>query len=459
MEFIDRMPVHTASLTETLLVRPLAKTVAVGAVAAAALVAPQMIQAQSLLDRPDNISTDWVGNTGTLYFNFVHRFSQSPPPERKVTNFPTFLIATGVASKALVGVNYATNSGLAARYPNEWEFFGRYSPLQQEEGAPIDVGAQVDYNLAVKGVDGELSIARREGPVRLVGVSRMIGDTLGGSRSRFAFGGGGTLRFGRFLAISGDALSLTKREAAEKVAWSAGLHIALPNTPHTLSLHVSNASTSTLQGFTRGGDTRRYGFEFTIPIHVRRFFSSPEPITTPPIRVDAPALVDSAVPPRAVPTNPPVADSAKPPTIPPPTPTPTTPARTTPADTAAAAKPPTQPPTPPPAAAGGAPRPAPTAARPPAQRPAAPAAAAPKVFTARMKGQAYLPDHVEISAGTTVRWRNLDALIHTVTATDKSFDSGVIGADGSYSHTFSRPGTYSIYCLAHPFMKATIVVK
>ena len=76
-----------------------------------------------------------------------------------------------------------------------------------------------------------------------------------------------------------------------------------------------------------------------------------------------------------------------------------------------------------------------------------------------MKGQVFIPSTLEVAAGTTITWKNQDALIHTVTAVDKSFNSGVIGADGSYSHTFSRPGTYPIYCIAHPFMKATVVVK
>ena len=50
-------------------------------------------------------------------------------------------------------------------------------------------------------------------------------------------------------------------------------------------------------------------------------------------------------------------------------------------------------------------------------------------------------------------------LTFTVTAEDKSFNSGVIAAEGAYSHTFNKPGTYAIYCMAHPFMKATVVVK
>ena len=425
------------------------KALTAGSMAAALLVVPAPpAGTQSLLDRPDNVSADWIGNTGTLYFNFVHRFTNSPAPEHKVTNLPTFLIATGFASQGLVGFNYASNSSLARRYPNEWEFFGRYAPMQQEDGAPFDLGSQIDYNLAVKGVDGEVSIARREGPFRVIGVARTVADTLGGSKRRFSFGGGGTFRMGRFLALAGDATTLTSRGPTEKIAWSAGLHIALPNTPHTLSIHMSNANTSTLQGLARGGSTRRYGFEFTIPIHVSRFFSSPEAVVDNAPAIPAP-VVDTVAPAR--PANVPAPVVAQP-NVPAPTPTPTptpspSPAQPRPTDTTAAR----------PATERPAARPTPAPSRPTAQAPAPRAAS--KSVTARMKGQAFIPAVLEIDAGTTVHWKNLDALIHTVTAVDKSFNSGVIAADGSYSHTFSRPGTIPIYCIAHPFMKATIVVK
>ena len=390
---------------------------------------------QSLLDRSDNVSSDWVGNTGTLYFNFIHRFSVSDAPERKVTNFPTFLIATGIASRGLLGVNYATNSALAARYPNEWEFFGRYAPLQQEEGAPFDLGGQVDYNLAVQGVDGEVSISRRDGPLRLIVVSRLVADTLKGGNTRFAFGGGSTLRLNRFIALAGDAATFTNRGSGEKVAWSAGLHVALPNTPHTLSVHVSNANTATLQGLTRGADTKRYGFEFTIPITMSRFTSNPGSTAPPP--TDA---VVMAVPPRA-------ADALAAP-------------RQVLVDTAASPSPAKPSPLTPPAAAAAAPSRAvrDTTSRVAAPSPA-PRAAAPRNVTARLKGQAFLPDHLEITAGSTITWKNLDQLVHTVAAQDKSFASPIIGTEGSFSHTFSKPGTYPVYCTVHPFMKATIVVK
>ena len=330
-------------------------------------VAPVPVRAQSLLDRPDNISADWPGNTGTLYFNFIHRFSSSPPPERKVSNFPTFLIAAGIASKGLIGVNYATNSALVPRYPNEYELFARYATWQQDDGHPLDVGAQADYNAAVRGVDGELSLARREGPLRLIAVARTLADTVSQGTRRFAFGGGGTLRLFRFVALAVDAARMTGDSAS--VVWSAGVHIALPNTPHTLSIHASNANTATLQGLSRGGGRRRYGFEFTIPVTLSRFFH-----------------------PGASPATKPATDSSR-------------------------------------------------------------------TVYARITGLAYVPSRIEIEAGSTVQWKNNDPLVHTVTATDGSFTSPQFGLDGTWRHTFTRPGTYDVYCVLHPNMKATVVVK
>jgi plastocyanin len=97
-----------------------------------------------------------------------------------------------------------------------------------------------------------------------------------------------------------------------------------------------------------------------------------------------------------------------------------------------------------------------------APRPAAPQQqqrAAPKTVSARIKNSAFSPSTIQVDAGSTVTWKNLDALVHTVTAADKSFNSGNIGADGAYSHTFTKPGSYAFICMLHPFMKGTVVVK
>ena len=75
-----------------------------------------------------------------------------------------------------------------------------------------------------------------------------------------------------------------------------------------------------------------------------------------------------------------------------------------------------------------------------------------------MKGIAYLPKRIEISAGTILVWRNDDPLAHTVTAADRSFDSGLIQGGATWRRAFTKPGTYQVNCTPHPFMKATIVV-
>lgn len=76
-----------------------------------------------------------------------------------------------------------------------------------------------------------------------------------------------------------------------------------------------------------------------------------------------------------------------------------------------------------------------------------------------MKNINYLRPRLEVTAGTTVEWSNKDPLPHTVTAANGSFNSGLIQPGKTFRHTFTREGTYNVYCMPHPFMKGTIVVK
>jgi plastocyanin len=240
--------------------------------------------AQSVLDRTPNLSGGWVGSSGVLHFNFLHRFSISPAPERKVTSTPTFLFAGGLPYRSILGVHYATNSELSPRYPNEWEFFGRIAPLQQGREAPLDASAQVGYNLAARGPDAEASLARRQGPVRVLAALRLLADPEENGGADVALASGVVVRLTQHLALSVDVASLTERPSGEKVAWGAGLNLAIPRTPHTLSLHATNTNNGTLQSSSRGTDETRYGFEFTIPLTLSRYFGGggPEPQAAPP---------------------------------------------------------------------------------------------------------------------------------------------------------------------------------
>ncbi|HEY0673080.1 MAG TPA: plastocyanin/azurin family copper-binding protein [Longimicrobiales bacterium] len=225
---------------------------------------PASLTAQSLLDRTPNVSGGWVGTPGTIYFHFLHRFESSGPPTRQVINYPTFLLAYSPFSRSLFGVHYATRSDIAPRFPNEYELFARYSAWRF-------LSLQAGYNHAAESVDGELGITHSMGPVRLLGAARMFSNALATDTARFALAGGATVRLSRWFALAGDYAQIIDTD--EDAAWSAALQIAIPYTPHTLSLQAANTNTATLQGATRGSSDVRYGFEFTIPFTPARYFA------------------------------------------------------------------------------------------------------------------------------------------------------------------------------------------
>ena len=73
----------------------------------------------------------------------------------------------------------------------------------------------------------------------------------------------------------------------------------------------------------------------------------------------------------------------------------------------------------------------------------------------------YSPDAITVVIGVnnTVVWVNNDDMPHTVTSTNKLFDSGNLNPGDTFSYTFTSPGTYTYGCSYHPWMKGTVVVK
>jgi plastocyanin len=76
-----------------------------------------------------------------------------------------------------------------------------------------------------------------------------------------------------------------------------------------------------------------------------------------------------------------------------------------------------------------------------------------------IKNFAYAPETLTVAAGETVRFVQDDETPHTVTAADKSFDSGGLTQRASWTYTFAKAGTYAYVCTYHPYMKGTVVVK
>ena len=70
----------------------------------------------------------------------------------------------------------------------------------------------------------------------------------------------------------------------------------------------------------------------------------------------------------------------------------------------------------------------------------------------------FTPATVTIHSGDTITWTNDGPSEHTATASNGSFDTGLLKKGQSASHTFTQPGTYAYICTIHPFMHGTIVV-
>lgn len=225
---------------------------------------------QSVATRTPNLVGTWTAAPGVVQFNFLHRFSMTDPPARKVLNTPTFNVGTGLVNGLMVGFVYGPNSTLVPAYPNEWEFYARGLPLSQDRGAPLDLSLQAGYNVASESLDSELQLARTVGRLRVLGAARAFSAAYDSSAFRWAVSGGAVVRLSQSVSVGGDWGVLVDRAADEHPTWGAGLQLGVPYTPHSLSLQVSNVGTASLEGASRGTRTR-WGFEYTVPISVGRY--------------------------------------------------------------------------------------------------------------------------------------------------------------------------------------------
>ena len=78
----------------------------------------------------------------------------------------------------------------------------------------------------------------------------------------------------------------------------------------------------------------------------------------------------------------------------------------------------------------------------------------------------YSPYNSFVKIGGTVTWTNDDSAAHTVTSGDLSvassvgneFDSSLLMARSTFSHTFEESGEFDYFCMVHPWMEGIISV-
>ncbi len=70
---------------------------------------------------------------------------------------------------------------------------------------------------------------------------------------------------------------------------------------------------------------------------------------------------------------------------------------------------------------------------------------------------AFSPDTLTVTAGSTVTFQNNDAVGHTATADDGTWDTGTIAGGSSATHTFATTGLFEFHCAIHASMKHAFI--
>ena len=89
----------------------------------------------------------------------------------------------------------------------------------------------------------------------------------------------------------------------------------------------------------------------------------------------------------------------------------------------------------------------------------APRAAASSAVTVDMQGMKFQPGDISVSVGQPVRFVQREDMPHNVVINNVMESPPVMKKGAIYTHTFSKPGTYKVYCEIHPNMTMVVTVK
>lgn len=239
-------------------------------------ISPEPVPAQPLTERTPNVEGTWVTEPHDLFFQFSHRFQIAGSDadlgdlfgDGKVVNYPSFALNYGLSEHTMLGFRYSTNS-LVAGEANEWQPFVKVVPLRTGDGdGGLSLSALGAWNDANASLDGELTLQGRRGPLTLILAGRGFSSPLdrdpAAEEPEFALATGANLQLNEYATFSVDYANMVTEPEAQ-IAWSAGLGIRIPYSPHTFTLFATNATSSTLEGLSVGVNDRTFwGFEFTI---------------------------------------------------------------------------------------------------------------------------------------------------------------------------------------------------
>ena len=234
---------------------------------------------QSLAERSPNLQGVWGLAPADFLFMFAHRFEVMSGGDELIS-IPTLTLAAGLPLGLTAGVDFTSYSEVV---PDNLTGNERQLWLKRPfELSFATVAAIAAYNNAAESFDGAIDLSVPLGRVRLFGEGRAFTDLFGMDDGGAAAAAGAAVQLTEYLSLTGDYGKVLTEDGIPG-AWSGGLVVVIPASPHTLALIVTNSGATTLQGASRekvlGEGDVLYGFTFTVPLGGRgrwgRIFDPP----------------------------------------------------------------------------------------------------------------------------------------------------------------------------------------
>jgi plastocyanin len=232
------------------------------------------LQAQPLTYRSPNVTGTWITSPWNLYFGLNHRFRILGDEniadifdDALLKNSPTLTLDLGLWAPFMIGVQYASDPAIRnGRRNNEWFPYLKAAPWRDERWSMSVLGG---YNSQAESVDGVFSAQASIGAFELLGAVRAFSDALHVGEAGLVLAGGLGIHVTDYILLAADLGGFVAGPDTA-AAWSAGINFAIPFTPHTVSLQVTNSSATTPQeasfaGIDARGGGVAWGFEFTVP--------------------------------------------------------------------------------------------------------------------------------------------------------------------------------------------------
>jgi len=223
--------------------------------------------AQSVLGHSPNTRPAYRLPAGQGALRIGHRFEFLAGGD-ELLNIPTLTAAFGLGRRLTAGLDFTSNSEIVPSHlgGNESQFWLSGALLRS---ARASVDALAAYNTAAASADAGLTGRVGVGAIAFYAELRGFSAAMGGGAAGAAGALGTSLRITPFLELTGDLGRMLSTDTLGTV-WSAGFAMAIPGSPHTLSVAATNGGATTLQGISRrkrlGPESVRFGFVFTLPL-------------------------------------------------------------------------------------------------------------------------------------------------------------------------------------------------